>query len=204
MLLFNDLCQINAVNMLRKLSIRLAISFLFVSVINLQGCGGGGSSCSLGTGPNVSVSGRVTFDRVHHHTNGALDYNNITQEPGRGLVVEAICNSTIATTSTDSNGNYALSVPANTSGLMVRVKAQMKQTGSPSWDFSVVDNSRSQALYVMDSSRQSIGGTGLVINLHADSGWTGSSFALTRVAAPFAILDTVYKAMQLILTQDAN
>lgn len=170
----------------------------------VQGCGGSGggrSICEPGSGPAVTISGVATFDRVHHDAFGALDYSNITREPVRAATVEAVCNSVISTTTTDSAGNYLLSVPANTSNMFVRVKAKMARTGTPQWDFSVVDNTQAGALYSMASPLFNSGAENSTHNLHAASGWGGSSYTGTRVAAPFAILDSVYKALQKVLTE---
>ncbi|MDH5472918.1 MAG: hypothetical protein OEY87_07725 [Gammaproteobacteria bacterium] len=158
------------------------------------------TNCVTGTGPAVTISGTVTFDRVPQKTAAhGLDYNAITQQPARGVIVEAICQ-TVTTTTTDASGNYSLTMPGNTTGLFIRVKAQMLQTGLPAWNFSVVDNMRSKALYAMDSSTFDVGTVNPApLNLRADSGWTGSSYGNMRVAAPFAILDTIYTIKEKIL-----
>jgi hypothetical protein len=102
----------------------------------------------------------------------------------------------LATTTTDTAGRYSVTIP-NNKVVIIRVKAQMLQTGSPSWDFQVVDNTRSKALYAMDSAPFDMSGlTSVTKDLLASSGWGGSSYSETRVAAPFAILNTVYKAVQ--------
>jgi hypothetical protein len=103
--------------------------------------------------------------------------------------------SIIASTITDSLGGYSLPVPAETT-IKIRVKAQMLNTGSPSWDFQVVDNTNSKALYVMDSASFDTGSSGVANkDLNASSGWGGLAYTSTRVAAPFALLDTIYKAV---------
>ena len=57
------------------------------------------------------------------------------------------------------------------------------------------------ALYAMDSTPFPTTDNAIVSDLHAQSGWTGSAHADERVAASFAILDTLYDAMQLVLFQ---
>ena len=75
----------------------------------------------------------------------------------------------------------------------------MLKTGSPSWDFQIVDNTNSKALYVMDSASFNTGPGGVANkDLNASSGWGGSAYTSARVAAPFAILDTIYKAVEKI------
>jgi len=57
---------------------------------------------------------------------------------------------------------------------------------------------------VMDSSIFSSGLTGAIVNLHAESGWDPvlRLYSNSRSAAPFAILDVVYDAWQLVLNED--
>lgn len=194
-------------------------SFLWicVSVLGLaSGCSGDGdgiasiidngdtstTSCVPGSGSNVTVSGRITFDRVPLDTfDGALDFPSTTVQPARYITVEAVCNSVLTSTTTDDSGNYSLSVPAGTSGLLVRAKAQMLQAGNPGWNVKVVDEQQAvELVYALDSSPFDVENTALTRNLHAPSGSDGSSYTSARRAAPFAILDTVYKSMQLVLS----
>ena len=152
--------------------------------------------------PGVLVGGRVTFDRVPHLPNGGLDYNNIFPAPARGVLVEAIqqAGPVLDTTVTDADGNYSLFLPSNTL-VTVRVKAQMKQDGAPSWDFRVQNNTGGDALYTLDSSVFDTGTTPVTLNLNAGSGWDAGSltYGNVRAAAPFAILDSVYQALQPVL-----
>ena len=106
----------------------------------------------------------------------------------------------MAATTTDGNGGYSVSVPANTA-IAVRVKAQLARSGpGASWDVTVRDNTRSGALYSMQTPAFSSGSVGTVRDVHAPSGWGGSSYTGDRVAAPFAVLDTVYSAMQKVVS----
>lgn len=161
----------------------------------------------------VGVSGQVTFDRVPHATNGSLDYDNIQQLPARMVLVEVVDSNNqaiLASTATDDTGRYSLTVPSAVN-VFVRVRGQMRDSGAqPAWDFSVVDNdglldfSASKSLYVLDSSVFNSGVSGVIVDLHAESGWdTTLRFYLNeRAAAPFAILDVVYDAWQLALIAD--
>jgi len=194
-----------------KFKYLFGLSILF-GFLGLQSCGGGGggtdsasTNCTLGGGANVSVTGQATFDRIPLRSSGALDFNNITQQPVKAAVVEVICNGTLSATRTDVNGNYSVYIPANTEGVFIRVKAQLLQTGSPSWDVSVSDEAQAvKLIFAMDSSPFNSGTSSLVRNLNAPSGWDGFSYNATRVAAPFAILDTIYDAMQLVLAENAS
>ena len=156
--------------------------------------------------PTVTLSGKITYDlvpaRVSHI---GLDYANISQEAAKGVQVEALdsANNIIDTTTTDATGNYSFTLDANRD-VKIRVSAKLYQSGSPNWDVQVVDNTNSNALYVMEGSLSSVGTTNSTRNLNAPSGWGGSSYTSTRVAAPFAILDSVYSAMQIVLSADSS
>jgi len=186
---------------------------VLLCLLGLQACSGSSgdstsTGCTLGSGANVTVSGNVTFDRVPLLPTGQLDFDNISSPPLRGVVVEAICNGTLVTTDTDTSGNYSLSIPGNTSSVFIRVKAQLLKAGAPSWDVSVSDEAQPvvKLIFAMDGSAFDTISSNLTKNLHADSGWDdiSSSYKTTRVAAPFAILDTIYEAMQLVLSENTT
>jgi hypothetical protein len=151
---------------------------------------------------NVVISGKITFDRVPFKTAGnGLAPDAPMESPARSVVVEAVATTgnIVATATTDSAGNYALAVPANTQ-VKLRAKAQMQKTGAaPTWNFRVLNNTNSDALYAIEGATATSGTVDSTRNLHAESGWNGSSYATTRAAAPFAILDTVYRARTLIV-----
>jgi len=153
------------------------------------------SNCA--TGSDSTVSGTVTFDRVPH-SGGALNYAGTTPEPIQQAVIEVICNGGAYDSDiTAANGSYSLSFPNNQPSF-IRVNAQM--LNGANWDFSVVDNTTSgQPIYVMDGSSFTEN-TNQVRNLNADSGWGGTSYTGPRVAAPFAILDSVRKAKDKVLS----
>ncbi|NDZ14125.1 hypothetical protein C7T35_35295 [Variovorax sp. WS11] len=183
-------------------------SLAIVAVAVLGACGGGGGGgggffpiTGLPGATTVALNGNVTFDSVPNST-GALNYGAMSVKPVRGAVVEVLdANGAVLTsTATDGSGAYSATVPANTT-VSVRVKAQMLQTGSgASWDVSVRDNTQSDALYSMASESFSTGGAAVTRNVHAPSGWNGSSYASTRVAGPFAVLDTVYATQAKVLS----
>ena len=177
----------------------------------LVGCGGGGGGGGGGipflpiappSAGSVTLSGKATYESVPN-PNGTLVYASSTPRPVRGAAVEVLNGDTsaqLATATTDDNGAYSVSVPANTA-VTVRVKAQLSRSGpGASWDVTVRDNTRSGALYAMQSPTFSSGSAALVRDLHAPSGWGGSSYTEDRVAAPFAILDTVYASMQKVVS----
>ena len=177
---------------------------LLLGVIIFTGCGGGGGG---GSSPStVTLSGKVTYDLVPPNSNNiGLDYGNITQEAVKGVQVDAIDNANhiIESTTTDVSGNYSFNLIEN-SEVKIRVSAKLFKSATPGWDVKVVDNTNSDALYVMEGALSSVGTSNSTRNLNAPSGWGGSSYNSSRVAAPFAMLDSVYSAMQIILTADSS
>ncbi|MBT2301856.1 hypothetical protein J7E70_15445 [Variovorax paradoxus] len=185
--------------LLRAFAVAVAV------VLGACGGGGGGGGFPIGGLPGattVTLNGTVTFDSVPNAT-GTLNYSAIAVKPVRGAVVEVVngASAVVATASTDASGAYSVSVPANTS-VMVRVKAQMLQTGSAaSWDVTVRDNTQSDAIYAMETPAFPTAAVGtLTRDVHAPSGWNGSNYASTRVAGPFALLDTIYTTQAKVLS----
>jgi hypothetical protein len=151
----------------------------------------------------VTVSGAATFDFVPATSQG-LNYNATQARPIRGATVEIISGANVlATTKTDATGAYSVNVGPNTSAF-VRVKAELVQSGSPSFDFRVVDNTNNNVLYALDGPTFNTGTAASTRNVHAASGWGGSSYTGPRSAAPFSILDAVYVAVQGVLAADAT
>jgi hypothetical protein len=194
---------------------RLIIALVGLSA--LAACGGGGGSLDTGTDPGnpgtpggggaqVTISGRVTFERLlfNETLGNGLNAANPVRSPAREVVVQAVSNnSVVASTATDADGNYSLSVPANRN-MFIRVRAQMQKSGTPGWSFTVRDNTRSDAIYTLDGATFNSGTQDQARDLNASSGWGGIGYTATRAAAPFAILDTVYLAKELILGADPN
>lgn len=193
------------------------LSLLTVLVLAVAACGGGSSDDSGGgnsgacdgTG-SVSLSGTVTYEyvpAVHPGSGSApfLDFDNSERRPVRGAQVRAVCpdnSSVYATTSTDDDGGYELSVPENVD-VQIRVRALMEKSGSPSWNVSVVDNTQDQAVWTLQGDSFDSATGNATVDLHASSGWTGSSYGDPRAAAPFAIMDSIYTAMRKVLEADA-
>jgi len=162
-------------------------------------------------GTTVTISGKVQYQRVPHTAADALDYANTAATNVRGATVQARQGSAASTCAsgtlldsaiTDGNGDYSVDVPSNTT-LKVCVRAELLQAdagaGSASWDVQVVDNTNSDALYILESTATTSGGSNSTRNLTAASGWGGAGYTSTRAAAPFAILDDAYRAIQKIL-----
>lgn len=183
------------------------------TTFNLTCTGAGGTTAPQSVQVTVSpvaagsaiVSGKIQFERIPFEPilgNGqgnGLDPTHPVSSPARDVVVEAIQGATIlATTTTNATGDYAFTVPAN-STVFIRAKAQMLKTTNPSWNFQVLNNTNGNALYALDDNPASVG-TGATRDLTARTGWGTTSYTGTRAAAPFAILDTVYRAKELVRT----
>ena len=192
----------------------------------LSACGGGGGGSSSGGGgggggpppASVTVSGRITYDRVPFEACAdgtcrdgtfadGLDYVNTQEAPARAVTVELVnaTNRTVlATVATDASGNYTLTAPPNTSAF-VRAKAVSVSTGSgaASWDIRVLNNFEgANSLYAVEGSTFDTSVVNHTRNLRAASGWNGfAGYSSARAAAPFAILDTLYAAVQFVIAQ---
>ncbi|MGJ7510311.1 hypothetical protein [Variovorax sp. GT1P44] len=170
------------------------------------GGGGGGGAALFGgavtpSATTVALNGVATYDSIPNPA-GALIYSASTPKPVRGAIVEVVDGNSaiLTTTTTDASGAYSATVPANTS-VVVRVKAQMVQSGSgATWDVTVRDNTQSNAIYAMETASFSTGAAASTRNVHAPSGWGGTNYTSTRVAAPFAVLDAVYAAQAKVLS----
>lgn len=197
---------------------------VIVSVIAVAGCGGGSDnvvqpavpaavsstpSSSTGTISSTStteISGKVSYDHVPHTILSGLDYSNTSSMPVRGAVIEVVdaAGAVLANTISDENGRYTLDAPANINARIL-VKAQLISETGATWDFSVTDNTQDNQIYALQGSLASTGqNSQQTRNLHAPHGWTGQSYGDVRAAAPFAILDTVYKTAQTFADIDAN
>jgi PKD repeat protein len=162
--------------------------------------------------PSVTVSGRISFERVPFSTvlGAGLDYTRTFEAPAREVEVELLqaSNQTVlATTATDTDGNYSFTTQPNTD-VIVRAKALSRYTGSAtrpaSWSLRVRNNTNGNALYVLDSSSFNTGVTNQTRNLKATTGWGGGFSGVytgVRAAAPFAVLDTMYSAVQFVISQ---
>ena len=195
---------------LTKIMILTAVAFLY-------GCGGGGGGDSStpspddgsggggSSGETATISGKITFDQVPHNTTtNGLNHNATTQQPARGVTVQLINGSTVVdNTVTDSSGDYSVTGETGQT-YKLRVRAELKQTGTQAWDVEVVDNTSNNAQYVLDSSDFSVNSTSVTQNLNAASGWGGSSYTSTRAAAPFNILDRVYTIIEKLKGVDSG
>lgn len=163
----------------------------------------------------VTISGKVNYEFVPPNVNcNGLSFVSTVVRPIRGATVQLI-NSTsglvIDTTTSDDLGDYSFSgVPAVTD-VRLRVRAELKRSGFPSWDVEIRDNTdaasgplQNRALYAVDGTTFNTGGSDVIRNLTATTGWNLAlnSYTDPRAAAPFAILDAIYSGIQLVLSAE--
>lgn len=153
----------------------------------------------------MRISGTAEYALVEHNASGSLNHDSEIRRPIRGATVQAINGSgaTLASSTTNDNGQYELVVDQNTS-IRVRVLAELLQEGTPNWDFSVTDNTDGNSLYALQGSLVSSGTADSTRDLFAASGWGSTSYTGSRTAAPFAILDSVKQALDLIVASDPD
>ncbi|MDH4106800.1 MAG: PKD domain-containing protein [Gammaproteobacteria bacterium] len=187
-----------------------------------DGSGGIGSDDIVVTvqepGALVNLSGTVQYEfPPPNELCRGLDFNAIERRPVRGAtlqVLDAGSNALLATTTTDANGSYSVVLDADTN-VFVRVVSELKRSGTPSWDVEVRNNVVDPAdpnppalanrpRYFLDGTSFNTGGINLRRDLVAASGWTGAGYGEPRAAAPFAVLDTIYQMMQLVLAANPS
>lgn len=163
----------------------------------------------------VTISGtlRYEFPPPKNLSCQGLDFNNVELRPIRQATVQLLDASgmtLIDSDVSDEAGAYSVDVPAGTD-VKLRVLAETRRTGSPTWDVQVRNNLDDpanplplgqRALYAMDSTVFDSGATNRMLDLTATTGWGGSSYTGPRVAAPFSILDAIYSAMQFVAAED--
>ncbi len=195
------------------------MTFMAVALsVLLVGCDGSGGSGGEAPGPNVQISGQVTYDFVPLVASVAprgayLNYAGTIASPARGVQIAAIADDgrELASDDADADGRYVLTVPKN---MQVRLRATARLFQAPgegaSWDFSIRDNTSpgyvdgQASIYAVQGEAFNTGATHLTRNLHAASGWTGAGYGNQRSAAPFAILDQIFSAMQKVLAVDED
>jgi hypothetical protein len=123
----------------------------------------------------------------------------------RGAILEAVDagGTVLATDTLDNSGAYDVTVDAGTD-VRIRVRSQLQNTTGATWNIQVLDNTSSNAIYILNGTLTSSGTADSTRNLNAGSGWGGSSYTGTRAAAPFAILDSMYDAIQDIAAVDTD
>mgnify|MGYP001813525414 FL=1 len=202
-----------------KRSVILRGSILAVASLALAACGGGSSGS--GNDATVTVSGVVSYEFVPPRAAcQGLDFNAVEVRPIRGATVQlldAASGTEIARTVSSSTGGYSLAGIPRGASVRVRVRAELKDPNLPGWDVEVRDNVipgasdaddppppslGTRALYALDGAAFETNRDNLARNLVATTGWDGASYSGPRAAAPFAILDMAYGAMQFVRSVD--
>jgi hypothetical protein len=166
----------------------------------------------------VTVAGRVFYEFVPPIVSGTrctgLNFAATEERPIRRATVQLLdANDTIiGTTTAGEDGSYAFSDVNAGIDVRARVRAELKMSGAPSWDVEVRDNVdtsdspaplKERPLYVV---QWELFNTGAQDTDNADftarTGWNGSTYAGTRAAAPFAVLDTIYNGIKTVVAVD--
>jgi hypothetical protein len=178
-----------------------------LTVTDNRGTASAADTVVIAVGAGVAVNGNVTFERIPFAVvNGlGLNYLGSTQQPARQITVEAVDATTqasVASTTTDTNGDYTILVPVSKS-LQIRAKAEMVRAAPqalPHWQFQVRDVDGSTTPFTYAGATFNSGTAGSTQDVDIPSGWSATGAVNgTRSSAPFAILDTVYKARDFIL-----
>lgn len=156
----------------------------------------------------VAVTGKVTFARVPFFVgSGGLDYAGTTQLPAQLITVEAVdatSQASLASTQTDTSGDYTLLVPG-AKNMQIRAKAEMVRAAPqalPHYQYQVRDVDGANTPYTYAGTAFNSGATASTQNVDIPSGWDANTRTARtdRASAPFAILDTVLKATNFVLT----
>ncbi len=153
-----------------------------------------------------TVSGTATYDFVPATYNpatdsGTLSFASAAPRPIRGADVQVWqCGNAnpLASTTTDETGHYTVAFtpgPQGEVGVFVLARVSPGVAGA-SAAIQVVDNTSAGAIWTVGAALASASAT---LDVHATSGWTGSSYGPGRIAGPFAILDDLYTAERRLL-----
>ena len=188
----------------------------------LAACGGsdGGTTTPPPPSGSVTVSGTLAYEFVPPNLNcQGLDFAATVLRPIRGATVQLVdlSNRELGRTVSGEDGSYSFAEIEANLDVRIRVRAELKRTGSPSWDVEVRDNVLTdpddptppalaeRPLYAIVSDFNT-GTADVSRNLTARTGWDAGAgaYTSTRSAAPFAVLDSIYTAMQLITSVEPN
>ncbi|NOJ78821.1 hypothetical protein [Myxococcus xanthus] len=145
-------------------------------------------------GDPVTLSGTVTYDFVPavyspSTRRGTLEFNQAQKRPVRNAVVQVRQGTRVLVDgTTDQEGRYTLTYRPSGSGALTVVA--LAKTTQP--EIQIEDNTDNNAIWALGGD---ITTTVTTKDLHATHGWAGTSYtASRRIAAPFAILDSMYTA----------
>lgn len=167
----------------------------------------------------VMVAGIVSFEFVLPNNNcNGLNLNNPEIRPIRGSPVQLFDSgdNLLTETTSGTDGSYTFSNIDPNIDVRIRVRAELQSSGPAAWDVQVRDNVdlsssppplTQRPLYVVDFAPFN---TGTSNNSGADftarTGWDKDieSYTGDRQAAPFAILDAIMDAMEMVTAVDST
>ncbi|GHG96804.1 hypothetical protein [Comamonas sp. JC664] len=175
----------------------LALAFTLALAPACNGDDEGGDGDGGGDGPPgdpVTISGLVTYDFVPavyspSTRRGTLEFSQASVRPVRNAVVQVRQGTRVLVDgTTDEEGRYTVTYrPSGTAALTV---VALAKTSTP--EIQIEDNTDNNAIWAVGNT---LTPSETTKNLHATHGWAGTRYtASQRIAAPFAILDSMYTA----------
>ncbi|MEM1173854.1 MAG: hypothetical protein AAGI27_03490 [Pseudomonadota bacterium] len=168
-------------------------------------------------GGSTAISGKIEFEFVPANPNcRGLDFAATELRPVRQATVQLLddTSSVLQTTTTDDNGDYAFTAVTDGTNAQVRVLSELKQAGTVSWDVEIRDNvvsGQTNPPALEDRPKYALDGAAFVVspgtatqNLVAATGWDGTTYSGVRAAGPFAVMDSIYNGMRLVISVDPD
>ena len=166
----------------------------------------------------VTITGKLFYEFVppivtRNQCDG-LDFGSTVERPIRQATVQLLDadDNVLASMLAGDDGRYSFSGIDAGIDVRIRVRAELKSEEPDRWEVYIRDNvDDSQApralkdrpVYVV---QWQLFNTGIADirdkDFTARTGWSGSTYTGVRAAAPFAILDAIYSAMELIVAVD--
>jgi hypothetical protein len=177
-------------------------------VIDDDGAASAPSTVAITVSPpltgNGTFSGVIRYTRIGllNFSPFGLDFGSVLQRPARGVIVRALDASTqavLATSITDASGGYTFTVASNIN-VNIQVVARLQRDNTqplPRWDVRVQDGvpGTNPYTYTSEAFNSNVTTQDIVI----PSGLNSSGVATgVRASGPFAILDTIYTAIQAV------
>jgi hypothetical protein len=177
-------------------------------VTDNRGAQSAGATVTVSVSPTsagvVTLSGTVRFARVQFRSDYpyGLNYADTVLQPAREVnlrVLDATSQTQMATGRTDSSGNYSIDVPGN-SNVVMQVVAQTQRSGGAgaSWNVRVQNGTGNLNPYNHTSAAFDTSAGVQNIDIPTGIGVDGTATGV-RPSGAFAILDTIYTAIQAVV-----
>ena len=166
----------------------------------------------------VTITGKLFYEFIPPIVSGSqcdgLDFGSTAERPIRQATVQLldVDDNVLATTLAGDDGSYSFSGIDTGIDVRVRVRAELISAGPAAWDVEIRDNVddpqnplplNARPVYVVQWQPFNTGFADISdADFTARTGWSGSAYTGVRAAAPFAILDAIYSAMELIVDAD--